>query len=81
MAKKRSRGSGVVGEMRNLLRSIRKLKDRLTGNNLRRMHRVESEVMTVAGMKAPMMSSARRAASAARKATRDRATARSRKKA
>lgn len=41
----------IAQDIQRLIAGIRKLKDRLTGTNLRRVHRIESELMTVAGQK------------------------------
>lgn len=59
MPYKRIGKSGVLREIMQLLKGIRRLKDRLTGKSWSRVHRVESELVTVAGLKNPVPSKER----------------------
>ena len=58
MARKRKARRRVLGnivhELEKLIEGVRRLKDRLTGQRWRRAHRIESELETLSGKKAPV---------------------------
>lgn len=58
MAKKRRGLKGqlasIVHDVAVLIAGVRRLKDRLKGQKWRRAHRIESELTTLAGVKAPV---------------------------
>lgn len=55
MAVKRKRARDhVLKTLATLIKGIRSLKDQLTGSKWRRAHRIESELETLAGTKAPV---------------------------
>lgn len=58
MARRRKARGRVLGnivhELANLIKGIRRAKDRLTGASWRRAHRIESELETLAGKKSPV---------------------------
>lgn len=72
MAATRKRRGKVAGniarEVRNLIKGAQRLKARLTGQTWRRLHRVESELETIAGTKRPVIRKAKKPAAPRKKA-------------
>lgn len=51
-----SKKDAFAKSVQTVINSVRRLKDDASGKNLSRLHRVESELMTVAGRKRPATS-------------------------